>query len=132
MKLSRSLALVAVIALFTACSADGEGATSTTAGSADQTTQAVDTTAGGGSPAAASITIANFAFTGAESVAVGATVTVTNEDDVSHTWTSEDDVFDSGSLSQGESFQYTFEEAGEYSFVCTIHPGMSGSITVEG
>lgn len=132
MKISRSLALVAVIALFTACSGDGEGATSTTAESADQTTQAVDTTAGEGSPAAASITIANFAFTGAESVEVGATVTVTNEDDVSHTWTSEDDVFDSGSLSQGESFQYTFEEAGEYSFVCTIHPGMSGSITVEG
>ncbi|HEX6287138.1 MAG TPA: plastocyanin/azurin family copper-binding protein [Acidimicrobiia bacterium] len=129
---ARSLALVAVIALFTACSGDGDGATSTTAGSADQTTRAVDTTAGGGSAAAASITIANFAFTGAESVEVGATVTVTNEDDVSHTWTSEDDVFDSGSLSQGESFQYTFDEAGEYSFVCTIHPGMSGSITVEG
>jgi len=132
MKVSRSLALVAVVALLTACSGDGGGATSTTAASADQTTQAVDTTAGGGSPAAASITIANFAFTGAESVEVGATVTVTNEDDVSHTWTSEDDVFDSGSLSQGESFQYTFEETGEYSFVCTIHPGMSGSITVEG
>jgi plastocyanin len=63
---------------------------------------------------------------------VGTPVIVTNEDDVSHTWTSEDDVFDSGSLSQGESFQYTFEDAGEYSFVCTIHPGMSGSISVEG
>jgi plastocyanin len=82
--------------------------------------------------APASITIANFDFSGAESVAVGTPVIVTNEDDVSHTWTSEDDVFDSGSLSQGESFQYTFEDAGEYSFVCTIHPGMSGSISVEG
>ena len=132
MKVTRSLVLVAVIALITACSGDGGGATSTTDGSADQTTRAVDTTAAGGSPAPASITIANFSYTGAESVALGTTVTVTNEDDVSHTWTSEDDVFDSGSLSQGESFQYTFEEAGEYTYVCSIHPGMSGSITVEG
>lgn len=132
MKLTRLLAFVAVIALLTACSGEEGEPTSTTGGSAEQTTLAVDTTAGGGSTAPASITIANFDYSGAETVTVGTTVIVTNEDDVSHTWTSEDDVFDSGSLSQGESFQYTFEEAGEYSFVCSIHPGMSGSITVEG
>jgi plastocyanin len=132
MRVSRLFfALVVVAALVSACSGDGEGATSTIGEPADQTTRAVDTTEGG-SVAPASITIANFDFSGAESVAVGTPVIVTNEDDVSHTWTSEDDVFDSGSLSQGESFQYTFEDAGEYSFVCTIHPGMSGSISVEG
>ncbi len=132
MRVTRLCALVAVVTLIAACSGDGGGATTTTGEPADQTTQAPDTTEGGGSAAPASITIANFDFTGAESVAVGTTVVVTNEDDVSHTWTSEDDVFDSGSLSQGESFQFTFEDAGEYAFVCTIHPGMSGSITVEG
>lgn len=132
MKVTRLLAPVAAIALITACSGSGGDDTTTTGASADQTTQAANTTEGGGSAAPASITIADFDYTGAESVAVGSTVTVTNEDGVSHTWTSEDDVFDSGSLSQGESFSYTFEEAGEYAFVCSIHPGMSGSITVEG
>ena len=129
MRVTRLLVVVAVTCLIAACSGDG-GATTTSGGPADQTTQAVDTTAAPARPA--SITIVNFGFSGTETVALGTTVTVTNQDDVSHTWTSEDDIFDSGSLSQGESFQYTFEEAGEYSFVCSIHPGMSGSITVEG
>jgi len=132
MRVTRLLALVAVFTLVTACSGDGGDATTTTGASADQTTLAPDTTVDGGSAAPASITIANFSYTGAETVDVGTTVIVTNEDDVSHTWTSEDDVFDSGSLGQGESFEFTFEDAGEYTFVCTIHPGMSGSITVEG
>jgi plastocyanin len=132
MRVTRLLALVAAIALIAACSGEGGDATTTTGGPADQTTQAVDTTAGGGSTAPASITIANFDYSGAETVALGTTVIVTNEDDVSHTWTSDDDVFDSGSLTTGESFQFTFEEAGEYTYVCSIHPGMEGSISVEG
>jgi len=132
MRVSRLFTLVAVFALFTACSGDGGTATTTTAGAADLTTEAVDTTVDGGSATPANITISNFSYSGAESVDVGTTVIVTNQDDVSHTWTSEDDVFDSGSLGQGESFEFTFEEAGEYMFVCSIHPGMAGSITVEG
>lgn len=132
MRIARPVMLFAFVVLLAACSGDGGEVTTTTGAPADQTTQASDTTAGGGASTPAAITISGFSFSGASSVAVGTTVTVTNQDDVSHTWTSEDDVFDSGSLSQGESFEYTFEEAGEYTYVCSIHPGMQGSITVEG
>ena len=132
MRITRLVTVVAIFALFSACSGDGGEAT-TTGEPADQTTQAAPgTTTDGGASGPASITISGFDYSGATSVAVGTTVVVTNQDDVSHTWTSEDDLFDSGSLSQGESFEHTFEEAGEYTFVCTIHPGMEGSITVEG
>lgn len=124
MKSTRMVTLVAVVLLLAACSGDGGAASTTQAADAPTTTSA--------SSSSGEISIANFQFDGPESVQVGATVTVTNSDDVSHTWTSEDDAFDSGSLSQGETFEFTFDEAGEYQFVCSIHPGMSGSITVEG
>lgn len=81
---------------------------------------------------AAEITIVDFDFSGPASASVGDTVNVTNEDAVAHTWTEVDGEFDSGNLSEGDSFEYTFEEAGAYEFVCTIHPEMTGSITVEG
>jgi plastocyanin len=41
-------------------------------------------------------------------------------------------VFDSGTLAQGETFEFTFEEAGEFDFFCSVHPDMTGTITVEG
>lgn len=96
----------------------------TTAAPVTTTTQADD-----GGP---SITIENFDFSGADTVDVGTTVTATNQDGVAHTWTSDDGVWNSGSLSNGESFEFTFDEPGEYSYFCSIHPRMTGTITVEG
>ena len=94
-----------------------------------ETTSAGDGASAGGE---AEITIADFAFSGAETVAVGDTVTVTNEDSTGHTWTASNGEFDSGTLAQGETFEFTFEEAGEFDYVCSIHPQMAGTITVEG
>jgi plastocyanin len=60
-------------------------------------------------------------------------VVVTNRDGVANTWTSTDAVFDSSSIAgAGGSFTFSFDEAGEYDFFCSIHPGMTGSITVTG
>ena len=39
--------------------------------------------------------------------------------------------FDSGNLSPGASFSFTFEEVGSADYICTIHPTMQGSVTVE-
>lgn len=80
----------------------------------------------------AEMTIVDFAFDGPQTVGVGDTITVTNEDTVAHTWTADEGDFDSGNLAQGDSFDFTFDEPGEFSFVCTIHPQMTGTITVEG
>ena len=117
-----TLALSALLVV-AACSGGGDSTTSTAAPE-DSTTasQAGDAT----------ITIQSFSFGDPATVSVGEEVVVVNRDGVPHTWTSTDGVFDSGSLSGGEEFTFTFEEAGQYDFFCGIHPDMTGSITVEG
>ncbi len=62
------------------------------------------------------------------SVAVGDTVTWTNVDDSPHTVTSA--AFDSGNLDAGQSFSFTFTEAGTFDYVCNYHDEMTASITV--
>jgi plastocyanin len=50
---------------------------------------------------------------------------------VAHTATSYDDIFNSGNLSQGKTFSYTFNELGTYDYFCIPHPWMMGQIIVE-
>lgn len=116
MKRLRILALSITLFALAACSGDDAGST---------------TTAAPAEPAA-TITIADFAFTGATSVAIGETVVVTNEDTVGHTWTAVEGEFDSGNLAEGATFEHTFDEAGTYDYFCSVHPDMTGTITVEG
>ena len=40
-------------------------------------------------------------------------------------------MFDSGLFKAGESWSYNFTEAGRYSYFCTIHPWMEGTVIVE-
>lgn len=64
-------------------------------------------------------------------IEVGDTVTWTNEDNVAHTVTADDDSFDSGSLSPGNSETVTFATAGTYAYHCSIHSSMTGTVVVE-
>jgi plastocyanin len=64
------------------------------------------------------------------SVAVGGTVTWTHEGSLPHTVTASDGAFDSGNLAGGETFSFTAEEAGTIDYACSIHPDMTGTITV--
>ncbi len=81
-------------------------------------------------PTLAEVSIVDFTFTPANmSIAPGTTVVWTNMDDVDHTVTS--DSFSSSALEPGDSFSYTFEEEGEFSYECSFHPQMTGKITVE-
>lgn len=63
-------------------------------------------------------------------VKVGETVTWINDDSGRHTVTSKDGVFDSGMMGKGQSFSYTFNKAGEYSYHCSPHPNMAGTVVV--
>ncbi len=63
-------------------------------------------------------------------ITVGTTVTWTNEDSAPHTATSSDRIWDSNILNQGESFSFTFEEAGTFDYICSIHPSMTAQIVV--
>jgi hypothetical protein len=62
---------------------------------------------------------------------VGTIVVWYNRDSVAHTVTARDNSFDSGSLSPGDTFQYTFDQPGKLEYYCTIHSSMVGTITVE-
>jgi predicted lipoprotein with Yx(FWY)xxD motif/plastocyanin len=82
--------------------------------------------------AATAVTIANFAFDAPSiTIAVGASVTWTNNDSVAHTVTADDGSFDSGNLDSGKTFSFTFTKAGTYTYHCAIHPNMTGTIVVK-
>ncbi len=73
--------------------------------------------------------IVDFAFEPATlDVAAGATVVWTNDGLAPHTVTG--DFADSGVLEPGQTFSHTFAEPGEFSYVCAIHPQMTGTIRV--
>jgi plastocyanin len=60
----------------------------------------------------------------------GTVVRWVNRGDRSHTTTSNRDVWDSGTLSPGDTFRRRFRRAGTFRYHCTIHTGMTGTITV--
>lgn len=64
-------------------------------------------------------------------IAPGTTVRWVNKDPVAHTTTSNDGLWDSSFLLEGQSYEYTFEEAGEYPYHCTPHPEMIATIVVD-
>ncbi len=53
----------------------------------------------------------------------------TNVDTVDHNVTST--TFSSSSLGNGESFTYLFDKVGTYSYACSLHPSVTGTITVK-
>lgn len=78
------------------------------------------------------IEIANFAFSPATvTVPVGTTVTWINNDSATHTVTAQERQFDSGDLSRGASFSYTFSQSGTFNYYCAIHPRMTGKVIVQ-
>ncbi len=87
---------------------------------------------GAGTTSGTEVTIKDFAFSPATlTVAVGDTVTWTNEDSATHTVTADDGSFDSGDLAQGDTFTQTFDTAGTYAYHCAMHPSMVAEIVVQ-
>ena len=80
---------------------------------------------------ATQITIENYRFVPPMiEIPVGTTLTWTNLDIIPHTATADDESFDSDILSRDDSFSFTFESAGEFSYYCFLHRTMLGSVTV--
>jgi plastocyanin len=79
----------------------------------------------------AAVSIVDFAFQpGSVEVPVGGTVTWTNSGSAPHTVTSDSGAFDSGQLAPGASFSQTFDTAGTFTYHCSIHPQMTGTVIV--
>jgi plastocyanin len=87
-----------------------------------------------GSPAAVSkITITNYAFSPSNiTVTKGTTVTWTNKDAVAHTVTETDGKNGpkSGDLNQNQTYSFTFNQVGTFKYDCSLHPYMTGTVTV--
>lgn len=62
---------------------------------------------------------------------VGDSLTWTNVGSLAHTVTADDGSFDSGSLSSGDTWTFTFNTAGTYSYHCAPHPWMKGTVIVQ-
>jgi plastocyanin len=79
-----------------------------------------------------SVSIVNMSFSPASlTVPLGTTVTWKNNDGMTHTVTSDVTGFDSGDISMGGTYSKVFSVAGTYSYHCTIHPAMKGTIVVK-
>ena len=66
-------------------------------------------------------------------VSAGATLTWVNRDSATHTSTSRvgsPGRWNSRGLRTGESFTFAFNEPGTYEYFCSIHPRMTGTVTV--
>lgn len=80
---------------------------------------------------AAAVTIDNFTFRPAQlTVKAGTTVTWTNHDDIPHTVVAAG-TFRSKVLDSDDSYSFTFATPGDYSYFCSLHPHMTGTIKVE-
>ena len=78
------------------------------------------------------VKIDNFAFAPQRvTVKAGATVTWTNDDDIPHTVASSSKVFKSKALDTSDKFSFTFTKPGIYSYLCTVHPYMTGKVVVK-
>jgi plastocyanin len=80
----------------------------------------------------ATVKIKSFMFMPmAMTIHAGDTVTWKNLDEEPHTVTSDTGLFRSGGIDGGGSYSFKFATPGVYKYVCSIHPQMIGTITVQ-
>jgi plastocyanin len=78
------------------------------------------------------VAIEAFAFKPATvTVKAGQEVIWKNHDPAEHSVTQVGGGFDSGTMAAGATFGTTFDQPGEYRYICALHPGMKGRVVVE-
>jgi amicyanin len=92
---------------------------------------AEDANNAGAGPVAA-VTMDHNTFIPAEiTVVPGTTVTWTNTEAMPHTVVDQNKAFRSKTLIKDASFSFTFTTAGDYDYLCSIHPFMKGKVVVK-
>ncbi len=100
------------------------GSTSSdTSGSSTSQDQAVATT---------KVNIEDMAYSPATiTVKKGSTVTWTNKDSIQHTVTGDESGnMDSETLSNGDTYTFTFDTVGTFGYHCNFHSGLTGKVIV--
>jgi len=82
-------------------------------------------------PGVNEVFIQGMAFSPATiTVTAGTTITWTNKNAVTHNVTSNPALFSSGAMGNGATYSFTFTDKGTFSYSCTIHPSMTGTVVV--
>jgi plastocyanin len=77
------------------------------------------------------VKIEKFAFGPKEiTIAPGTKIVWTNHDETPHTVTSSDKSFASKGLDTDDKFEHSFASEGDFSYICTVHPFMTGVVHV--
>ena len=80
---------------------------------------------------AVDLNIAKFAYAPKDiTIAPGTKIVWTNRDETPHTVTSNDKSFASKGLDTDDKFEHTFSSEGDFSYICTVHPFMTGVVHV--
>lgn len=78
------------------------------------------------------VAIKGFKFSPANiNVAVGDTITFTNEDGAPHTATALDGSFDTGRLNKGQAKKVSISKAGSIDYKCNFHGAMKGKVAAK-
>jgi plastocyanin len=120
----RRLAPLALAALPLVLAACGGGGSSSSGGSSGATASACP-------KGAVVVHMRDIRFSPEKASAkVGQKVCWTNDDDVQHDVAADSGQFKSSLFGKGETFATTVKKAGSISYVCTVHPGMTGTLDV--
>jgi plastocyanin len=79
----------------------------------------------------ASVNISKFVFDAKEiTVRPGTKVTWTNHDETPHTVASSDKSFASKGMDTDDKYEHVFDKEGDFPYICTVHPFMTGVVHV--
>ncbi|MDE2399756.1 MAG: cupredoxin family copper-binding protein [Patescibacteria group bacterium] len=82
-------------------------------------------------PVSHNVTIQNMAFSPSSlTIKKGEMVVWTNKDSVPHTVVANDGGSKSSTLNPGQSYAFTFNNAGSFAYHCGIHPSMKGTVVI--
>jgi plastocyanin len=77
------------------------------------------------------VDITKFAYAPKDiTVAPGTRVVWINRDETPHTVTGTDKSFGSKGMDTDDRFEHTFDREGDFSYLCTVHPFMTGVVHV--
>lgn len=94
---------------------------------------ALPTLVAGAAPAEQNVevNISKFAYVPKEiTITPGTKVTWINHDETPHTVTSNDKSFASKGLDTDDKFEHRFANEGDFGYICTVHPFMTGVVHV--
>jgi amicyanin len=115
--------LITILSISASCSKSSMANMTGTGGNGNNT--------GTSTPGANEVFIQGMVFSPSTiTVKAGTAITWTNKDAVTHNVTSSPALFSSGAMGNGATYSFTFTDKGTYSYTCTIHPSMKGTVVV--